>query len=108
VAFEPKRPGRNDRVNTGIAPPRGFIATPVHLAMVPAAERNRELVADLATECSALNKPEMMGVRRLSTANQARVLSDRSDVITVTHAAGFGPCQHALIDRSGASSAPRF
>jgi hypothetical protein len=65
--------------------------------MAPAAERNSELVADLAAECPALSKSEMMGICRLSAANQA-TMGDRSDVIPVTHAAGFGYGQHALID----------
>ena len=76
--------------------------------MVTAAERNSEFIADLATECLALRKAEMMGICGPSTANQARMLGDRSDVIPVTHAAGFGYGQHALLDRMGASSALRF
>ena len=70
--------------------------------MVPAAERNSELITDLSPERPALRKAEMMGVCRPSTANKARMPGDRSDVIPVTHPAGLGHGQHTLIDRSGA------
>ena len=70
--------------------------------MVPAAERNGELIADFAAECLALRKSEMVGICRPSAANQAGMLGDRSDMISVTHPTGFRHRQHALIDRSGA------
>ena len=70
--------------------------------MVTAAERNSELIADLAAKCSALHKPEMMGICRPSAANQAGMLGDRSDVIPVTHPAWFRHRQRALIDRARA------
>ena len=73
----------------------------MNLAMVPAAERNSELIADFAAQCLALRKAEM-GVCRPSTANKARTLGHTSDVIPVTHPAGLGHGQHTLIDCSDA------
>jgi hypothetical protein len=72
------------------------------LAVVTAAERNNKLITDLASECPTLRKPEMVRICRPSSANQARLSGDRSDVIPVTHPAGFGHCQQALADCSGA------
>jgi hypothetical protein len=74
----------------------------VDFAMVAAAERNSELIADLAAKCPALHKPEMMGICRPSIANQAGMLGDRSDVIPVSRPTGFGHGKDALIDRARA------
>ena len=76
--------------------------------MVSAAERNGELIADLAAERSALRKPEMMGICRPPAANQARMLGDKSDMLPVTHPAGFRHRQRALIDRSRGPAVLRF
>ena len=53
VCLGPKPPGHADRVDSGFAPPRGFITGSVHLAVVAAAQRDDELVAHLAPEPSA-------------------------------------------------------
>src|SRR4029077_4035686 len=92
----------NGRVHASIPPPSGFVATAVHLVMVPAAEWNGEFIADLAAECSTLRKAKVVGVRRPAAANQAVLLGHESDVISVTHPARFRHGQHALVNRSGA------
>jgi hypothetical protein len=51
------------RVDPEPAPPCGFIAAAVDLAMVNSAERHRELVAHFAAERPRLREPEMMGSR---------------------------------------------
>jgi hypothetical protein len=76
--------------------------------MVPAAERNSELITDFAAQCLVLQKSEMMGICRPPAAYQAGMLGDRSDVIPVTHAAGFRNRQRALINRPGAPAALRL
>ena len=53
-------------------PPSSFIAAPVDLAMVTAAEWNREFIADLTAECPALRKAEMVGICRLPAADRDR------------------------------------
>lgn len=57
--------------------------------MVRTAERDRELVADLATKCPMLGKAEVMRFSRLPTAHQARLLGDKIAVGFVTHPARF-------------------
>ena len=69
------------------SPPCGFIAAVVNLAMMASTQRDRELVADFAAESAALGKAQMMGIRGLSAADQARVLGDRPDVIPVANPA---------------------
>jgi hypothetical protein len=58
--------------------------------MVTAAERNCEFIADFAAKCAALHKSKMMGICRPSAADQAGMLGDRSDVISVARPTRFG------------------
>src|SRR5580704_4475274 len=55
-------------------PPRGFIPTAMHLAMVPSAQRHGKLIADLATESPSLGKAQMMRIRRAAPADETRLL----------------------------------
>jgi hypothetical protein len=47
---QPKRAGYGGSIDSGLTPPSRFIAAPMHLAMMTTAERDRELIADLAAE----------------------------------------------------------
>ena len=62
---QPQRPRASRRIDADFPPPCGFIATAVNFAMVSATQRNGELIADLAPECSGLRKSQMMGIRGL-------------------------------------------
>ena len=53
------------------------------LAMMSAAQRHRELVADLAAQCAALCKAQVVRVRGLAAANQARLLRNKADMVLV-------------------------
>jgi hypothetical protein len=108
VVFEPEPAGRDSWVDTSIPPPLCFIAAPMDVAMMTAAERNCEFIADLAAKCPALGEPEMMRIRRPPAADQARMLGDGSDMIPVTQAAGFGHRQRVFVDRVQAFSPLRF
>jgi hypothetical protein len=44
-------------IDTQILPPRSFIAVPMDLAMMSAAQGHRKFITDLAAKCSALGKP---------------------------------------------------
>ena len=98
MAFEPERTGREARIDAGRIPPCGFVAVTMDLAVMAPAEWHREFVAHLAAERAALGKAEVMRIRRLTAANQARLLGDVSDVLAVTDAARFGQRQHTLVD----------
>ena len=80
----------------------------MNFAVMTAAERNYEFIADLAAECPALGEPEMMRIRRPPAADETRMLGDGSDMIAVTQAARFGHRQGALINRGQAFSLVRF
>jgi hypothetical protein len=94
--------GHGQWINFDILPPCELCALPVELAVMVPAQRDSELIADLATERPALREAEVMGIRRLSAANQARVPSDEFDVISITNPAWLKEEQRALINCFGA------
>ena len=62
MCFEPERARDNGRIDLFLFPPRRFIAASVDLAMVSAAQRDGELVADLASEGAALRESEVVSI----------------------------------------------
>ena len=70
----------------------------MNLAVVAAAQWNREFIADLAPEGWGLGEPEMVGIARLAAANQTRLLGDVSNVVSVANSPRFGEGQGAFID----------
>jgi hypothetical protein len=48
MTLQSELPSSSRGVNSGIGPPRGFIAAAMHLAMMTTAERDRELIANFA------------------------------------------------------------
>src|SRR5215472_347746 len=104
----PKPAGNLDRVNTGLPPPRALVAGAVHRAMMPATERHRELVADLAAERTGLGETEMVGVRGLAAAHETRMLGDIAKVLPVAIAPRGGDREDALVDALRLTSVSAF
>src|ERR1043165_9170653 len=94
---EPQRARGAGRIEPAFLPPPSFITVTMQLAMMSPAERDGEFVADLATECTKLRESQMVGIARLPTADQARLLDHMPDMIAVTHAARFGEDKHTLV-----------
>ena len=94
----PELAGGLDRVDAGGLPPSPLVAGAVRGTMMGAAERHRELVARLAAERRRLHVAQMMGIRRLAAADEARLLRHEPQMVPVTIAAGGGDRQHALVD----------
>ena len=88
MRLQPQAASGGGWIDTSLVPPHGFIATTMHLTMVSATERDRELVADLAAERRCLGKAQMMGIGGAAAADQARLLGYRLDVVTVTDPPG--------------------
>ena len=65
------------------------------------AERDRELVADLAPHCALLGEPQMVGISRASPAHQTRLRRHELEMRFVPMPAGLAYCKHALIDFGG-------
>src|SRR5262249_30342457 len=70
----------------------------MHPAMMPATERDRELVADLATERAGLAESEVVGVRGRAAAHETRLLGDIAKVLPVAIATRGGNREDALVD----------
>src|SRR5262245_18446033 len=66
--------------------------------MVPTAERDCELVTDLAAQRPGLGESKMVGVRGLAAAHEARLLGDIAKVLPVAIAARRRHREYALID----------
>ena len=58
--------------------------------MMHAAERHRELIADLAAECRGLCEAQMMGVGGLASAHNTWLGRDKLTVELVAQSARFG------------------
>src|SRR5579862_7567210 len=108
MRFEPERSGCERRINPGLAPPRGLVAVAMDITMVAAAERDGELVADLAAERAALREAQMVSIAWLPTADQTGLVSDKPHMLAVADPARFRQRQHALFDaaRSGPTVSP--
>src|SRR5262245_24416609 len=66
--------------------------------MMPAAEGDRELIADLAAERTGLRKSEVVGVRGLAAAEETRLLGDIAKVLPVTIAPRGSDREDTLVD----------
>ena len=87
MGFQPKRARGHNRINPNVAPPSGFVATVVDLAMVPAAQWHGKLIAHLASECPILSESKVMCIRWTTSANQARLRRHKFNMHAVTDAA---------------------
>ena len=58
-------------------------------AMMKSAERDRELVAHASAKGGWLRKPDVMGVRRTSLADETGLRSDEFEVLAIAVAAGL-------------------
>jgi len=51
-----------DGIDASVLPPPRFVTTVMKISMVLAAQRHREFIAYLSSECPRLGKAQMMGV----------------------------------------------
>ena len=70
----------------------------MQLAMMTAAERYGEFVADFETQGSGLGKPQMMRIGRLPAADQTGLRGNKPQVGFVTKTPRLRDGQNALID----------
>ena len=106
MGLQPQRAGSDGRIDTGLFPPRGFIATAMDLAVVATAQRHGELIAHFSPERAVLREPQMMGIGGPAAADQARLFGHELDVGLVTKAARLGMDQLALVDAVGSGYSP--
>ena len=93
------QPVRNgDRVEASGRPPCRLVATPVEGAMVGAAQRHRELIADPAAQGPWLHESEVMGVARLPPTEQAWLRCHELQMGAIAVAARFAQREGAFVD----------
>jgi len=89
-----------------MAKSRSLVAA-MNLAVVAPAQRDRELITDLAPEGRVLCKPQMVGIARLPATDQTRLLGHISDVVPVANSTRLGEGEGALVDRPRDPLCPR-
>src|SRR6266536_165796 len=94
----PELAGNLDRVDPSRLPPQQLVARAVELAVVQAAERNGEFVADLAPEGEPLGEAHVVRLGGLAPANEAGSGRDVLEVIFIAKAPGFPEGEDALVD----------
>jgi hypothetical protein len=67
----------------------------VQVAMMKATNRNRELIADFASQRSRLCKPKMVRIGRFTAAHEARLLGYEFEVLLVAQPNGLARRPHA-------------
>jgi hypothetical protein len=70
----------------------------MNLAMMTAAERHGELIADFETQGSGLRKPQVMRIARLPAADEAGLRGNKPQMGFVAKTPRLGDGQNALID----------
>ena len=90
VRLGPKFVSDTFRLDGELRPPSHFIPGLMQVPMMGAAQRHRELIADLEAEASWLREAQVMGVRRLAAANHAGLRGDKLAVTFVAAPPCFG------------------
>jgi hypothetical protein len=101
VGVIPQLTGDLDWVDAACLPPSLLVTGAMDRAMMDAAERDREFIAGLTAERARLQVAQVMWVGGLTTADQARLLSDSAKVLPVAVAPRCGNGEGALVDAVG-------
>ena len=99
MGLNPKRSRRTGRIETEFMPPCCFITMTMDLAMMSAAERDRELIADSSAERSVLRKAQMVRIAGLTAADQTGLLGNKAHMVAIANSSRLWVRQHRLIDR---------
>src|SRR5262245_45233594 len=70
----------------------------MHRTVMSPTERDRELIADLAAKRARLGKSEVVGIRGLAAAEEARLLGDVAQMLAVAIAPRRREREDALVD----------
>ena len=98
----PELTGDLDRVDPGRHPPGLLIAGAMDRAMVRAAERDGEFIADFAAERPRLQVAEMMRIGLFAAADETRLLlGNVAKVLAVSIAPRCRNHEHTLVDALG-------
>jgi hypothetical protein len=87
-----------ERIDAGGFPPRDLVAVTMEGPMMASTQRHGVFVTDPPAKGARLSEPQMMGVRRPSPADEARLRRHEPQVRAVTIAARFAQYEGALVD----------
>lgn len=82
----------DSRIDTSPLPSRSFVAAAIELPIVAAAQRHRELIADLAAELSVLSEAQVVRIRRAAVTDQAGLPDNKSDMLAAPNWAQLVEC----------------
>jgi len=102
VSGQPKLTREAQRLDTGLRPPIELFAGAVQVTVMGATQRHRELVADLCAQPARLGKPKMVGVARLSAADEAGLFGHEAQVLAIALAPLLGQGEGAAVAVIGA------
>jgi hypothetical protein len=94
----PELTGDLEGIDASLLPPGFFVTGAMHTAVMRAAERDSEFIAGFAAERARLDKSDVMRIRRLAAAQQARLLHYKAKVVPVAIAARRRHRKHAFVD----------
>src|SRR5262245_47887406 len=97
----PKLARNLERIDAGGPPPGPLIAGAMSRAVMDTAERYREFIARLTTECARLHEAQVMRIRRLAGAQEAWLEGDVTKMLLVAVATWRTYREHALVDPLG-------
>ena len=87
------------RVDIELPPPCGLVTRAMQVSMVDPANRDDELVAYTACECTRLCKGEMMRIRGHAAAHETRLSQHESPVILIAQANHFSQSTDCIAAR---------
>ena len=99
--LSPELTGDLDGVDAGRLPPGLLVAGAMDRAVMRAAERDGEFIADFAAERPRLQVAKMMRIGLFAAADEARLLRNITKVLPVTIAPRCRNDEHALVDAVG-------
>jgi hypothetical protein len=91
-AFRAKAWALDSRNNTSPLPSLSFVTAAIELPLLAAAQRHRELIADLAAELSALSEAQVVQIRRAAVTDLAGLPDNKSDMLAAPNWAQLVEC----------------
>src|SRR4051812_17970349 len=86
MGLAPEGCGDEQGINADLVPPNPFVPVPVQVAVMGTAQWHRKLVADLARQCAALSKLQVVGIGGAAATDETGLGADELQVLPVAHA----------------------
>jgi hypothetical protein len=108
MCLAPQSVCRGEWLDADLCPPCCFIATSMYFAVMCAAQRDRELITHLSSECSALCKSKVVMIGRPPAANQTRMSGDKFQMLSISDSTRLRAGKTALFDPLNSGNFDRF